>query len=446
MDVRIESIRTVKPIYNGICPLVLPFIPLSVFDKFTYNTDESFCFAYGPPTPPNEIIEYGLKRALSEYREFAGRLGEDEKGDIVILLNDTGLKLVEASVDSRLDQVMPMEPSPVLFSLYPSLNDEKELLQVQLTRFTCGSLVVAITAKHSVVDGHGLVDFLFNWGRASRGLDMSPLPFHDRTIFIPRDPPRFEHEHRGLDFIRKLVKDCPNHENNRSVDDITVHRVNFTLDILSKIKAMASASSNGNSCNNKPYSTCVSLTAHLWRAMTKARGLDGFETTHVIVSVNGRKRMIPGVPNEYFGNVVLWAFPSGRINDILQKPLPYAGKLVHDAIANVNNNYFKSFIDFAAYKAKKEVMSPIMKLSNKSALCPNLEVDSWLQFPYHEIDFGGGSPFLFLPSYFPMEGMIYLLQSLKRDGSVDALVFLYRKNLATFKQIVYSLDHVRSCM
>ncbi|XP_048232116.1 agmatine hydroxycinnamoyltransferase 1 [Ricinus communis] len=326
MDVRIESIQTVKPIYDGICPPILHFIPLSVFDKFTYNTHAAFCFAYRPPTPPNEIIVYGLKRALSEYREFAGRLWEDEEGDPVILLNDKGMKLVEASVDSRLDQVMPMEPSPVSFGLYPSLNDVEELLQVQLTRFTCGSLVVAIRSHHFVADGQATIDFLLNWGRATRGLDMSPLPLHDRSIFVPRDPPQFEFQHRGVGFIKELVKDCPNHKDNRSVDDIIVHRVNFTLDFLSKIKAMASASSNGNSYNNKPYSTYVSLTAHLWRAMTKARGLGGLETTHVIVSVNGRKRMVPRVPNEYFGNVVLWAFPSGRINDILQKPLPYAGK------------------------------------------------------------------------------------------------------------------------
>ncbi|KAF2321710.1 hypothetical protein GH714_001667 [Hevea brasiliensis] len=318
--------------------------------------------------PTNAAIELGLQKALSEYREWAGRLGEDEKGDPVIFLNDKGVKFVEASVDCKLDQLMPLKPSPVLLRLHPSLKDVEELVQVQLTS-----------------------NFLVAWGKASRCLDMSPLPLHDRTIFNPRKPPNFEFEHRGAEFkSKKLLKDYPNNYADSFVDDIVVHKVHFTLDFLSKLKARASPpSNNGNNLQNKPYSTFESLVAHLWRAITKARGLSGFETTHVRISVNGRMRMSPRVPTEYFGNSVLWAFPRARVKDLLREPLPYAAKLIHEAIAKVNNSYFKSFIDFATHKAEKEEdLVPTAEM-NKSVLCPNLEVDSWLRFPFYDLDFGG---------------------------------------------------------
>ncbi|OAY51492.1 agmatine coumaroyltransferase-2 [Manihot esculenta] len=440
MKVRIESTRTVQPIYEGNCPPPTSHcIPLSVFDKVTYNTHIAVIYAYRPPTPKNATIELGLQRALSEYREWAGRLGEDEKGNPVIFLNDKGVKLVEASVDGKLDQLMPLKPSPFLLSLHPSLKDVEELVQVQLTRFTCGSLVVGFTAHHLVADGHSTSNFLVAWGKASRGVDMSPIPLHDRTIFIPRKPPHFEFEHRGVEFKTKgLLKDCPNKYDDNFVDDIIVHKVHFTLDFLSKLKARASPPLNN--LQNKPYSTFESLVAHLWRAVTRARGLGGFETTHVRISVNGRMRMNPRVSNEYFGNLVLWAFPTSRVKDLLREPLPYAAKLIHEAVAKVNNNYFKSFIDFATHKVEKEEdLVPTAEM-NKTVLCPNLEVDSWLRFPFYDLDFGGGSPYIFMPSYFPTEGMMFLLPSFIGDGSIDAFVPLFQENLASFKEIIYSLD------
>ncbi|KAA8550261.1 hypothetical protein F0562_001945 [Nyssa sinensis] len=417
----------------------LPYATKLIHDavtKVTYNTHIAVIYAYCPPTPPNVTLEVGLQKALSVYREWGGRLGRDEKGDPVILLNDEGVRFVEASVDSTLDEAIPFKPSASLLSLHPSLKGVVELVQVQLTRFTCGSLVVGFTAHHLVADGHSTSNFLVAWGQACRGLNISPLPLHDRAIFSPRDPPLFEFEHRGVEFMsKKLKKDYPPIDN--IMEDIVVHKVHFTLEFLAKLKAKASSMNGGN---NIPYSTFESLVAHLWRAITKARALSGFETTHIRISVNGRMRLNPRIPNEYFGNMVLWAFPTAKVKDLLREPLPYATKLIHDAVTKVNNNYFKSFIDFANHKVEgEEDLIPTADM-NKSVLCPNLEVDSWLRFPFYDLDFGGGCPYIFMPSYFPTEGMMFLLPSFIGDGSIDAFIPVFQDNLASFKQICYCLS------
>ncbi|XP_037491014.1 agmatine hydroxycinnamoyltransferase 1-like [Jatropha curcas] len=137
-----------------------------VFDKVSYNTHVAIIYAYNPPTPTNATIELGLQKVLSEYREWAGRLGEDENGDPVIFLNDKGVNFVEASTDIKLEQVMPLQPSPFLLSLHPKANDVEALLQVQLTRFACGSLVIGFTGHHLVADGHSASNFLVAWGKA----------------------------------------------------------------------------------------------------------------------------------------------------------------------------------------------------------------------------------------------------------------------------------------
>ncbi|CAN0916561.1 Agmatine coumaroyltransferase-2 [Linum grandiflorum] len=439
MKVKIETASIVKPTYDGKHPpSTTTHIPLSVFDKVTYDTHIAIIYAYRPLLTKNDKIRLGLQRALAEYREWAGRLGKDADGNSVIFLNDGGVKFVEATCPSRLDQVMPLKPCPGVLSLHPGLKGVEELVQVQLTRFACGSLVVGFTAHHLVADGHSTSNFLVAWGMATRGLDVGPLPLHDRAIFTPRKPPSFEYKHEGVEYKFK------NRDSNATVewgdadssvvDDIVVHKVHFTVDFLTKLK-----SKSCNATNNKPYSTFVSLVAHLWKAVTKARNLGGFESTKIRISVNGRMRMTPRVPNEYFGNLVLWAFPTTRVKDLLREPLPYTAKLINEAVAKVNDNYFKSFVDFATHKVEKNELVPTADI-NKSVLCPDLEVDSWLRFPFYDLDFGGGCPYVFMPSYFPTEGMMFLLPSFIGDGSIDAFVPLFKDNLDTFKQVCYLLD------
>nr|XP_009769251.1 PREDICTED: agmatine coumaroyltransferase-2-like [Nicotiana sylvestris] len=437
MKMRIESSRIVKPIYDEISP-TKSHISLSVFDKVTYDAHIAIIYAYCPPTPPNTAIELGLQKALAIYPEFAGRLSKDEHGNPVnILLNDEGVRFVEASANSTLDQVMPYKPSPSLLNLHPSLNDDvKELVQVQLTWFTCGSLAVGFTSNHMIADGQSTSNFLVAWGQACRGLRVNPIPLHDRTIFNPRNPPLVENEHKGVEFTSKLVK--KEHLLNQAhhiLEDIVVHKVHFTIEFLAKLKAKAS-SMNGN---NKPYSTFESLIAHLWRGITKARGRNAFETTQIRIAVNGRARLNPRIPNEYFGNLVLWAFPTTKVKDLLREPLPHATKLIHDAVTKVNNNYFRSFIDFANTKVKEQDLIPTADM-NDHILGPNLEVDSWLGFPFYDLDFGTGCPYIFMPSYFPVEGGMFFLPSFVGDGSIDVFIPLFQDNLPTFKKICYSLD------
>ncbi|XP_057781889.1 agmatine coumaroyltransferase-2-like isoform X2 [Salvia miltiorrhiza] len=424
MKLKIASSKLIKPLYVGNPPPTLTdCIPLSVFDKVTYDQHVAVVYAYRPPTPPNATIEQGLRRALAAYRGWAGRLGKDANGDPIILLNDEGVRFVEASVDRNLDQSVTFSPSTSLLSMHPALEGVVELVQVQLTRFSCGSMVVGFTAHHLVADGHATSNFLVAWGLASRGHEITSLPFNDRTIFSPRNPPRFDFQHRGAEYIsRNFKKVYPLIDHD--VDDIVAHKVHFTSEFLSRVK---------------PFSTFESLLAHLWRTITKARGLNGSETTQLRISVDGRARLNPRVPNEYFGNLVLWAFAKAKVDDLLRAPLPYAAKLLHEAVVNVNDDYFKSFIDFANHKVEEEDLVPNAD-TEESILWPNLEVHSWLRFPFYDLDLGSGSPYIFLPSFSPTEGMIFLLPSFAGDGSIDVFVPLFQENYTIFKEICFSLE------
>uniref|UniRef100_A0A0E0H739 Uncharacterized protein n=1 Tax=Oryza nivara TaxID=4536 RepID=A0A0E0H739_ORYNI len=438
MKITVHSSKAVKPAYGpGEFPTTTgDVVPLTVFDKANFDTYISVIYAYRPPAPANAALEAGLAKALIEYREWAGRLGVDGDGNRAILLNDGGARFVEATADVTLDSVMPLKPTAEVLSLHPSGDDAVELMLIQVTRFACGSLVVGFTTQHIVADGRATNNFFLAWSQATRGAAFHPVPVHDRvSFFAPRDTPKVEFEHRGVEF--KPYDDDENvHASGGGGEDdeVVINKVHLSREFISKLKSQASAGAH------RPYSTLQCVVAHLWRCMTKARGLDGRESTSVCIAVDGRARMSPPVPDGYTGNVVLWARPTATAGELVTRPLKHAVELINREVIRINDGYFKSFIDFANSGAVEEERLVASADAAEMVLSPNIEVDSWLRIPFYDLDFGGGRPFFFMPSYLPVEGLLILLPSFFGDGSVDAYVPLFSRDMDVFKNCCYSFD------
>ncbi|RLM64373.1 agmatine coumaroyltransferase-2-like [Panicum miliaceum] len=302
---------------------------------------------------------------------------------------------------------MPLEPTPAVLALHPSGDDAVELMLIQVTRFACGSLVVGFTTQHIVADGRFTNNFFLAWSQATRGAALDPVPVLDReSFFRPHDPPLVEFEHRGVEFKPYEKHVVESHAGDD--EEVVVQKVHFSREFISRLKSQASAGLP------RPYSTLQCVVAHLWRCMTTARGLGEGQSTSVCIAVDGRARMSPQVPDGYTGNVVLWARPTATAGELVAKPLQHAVGLINREVARINDGYFKSFIDFASSAA---VEKERLVAAAEMVLSPNIEVDSWLRIPFYDLDFGGGRPFFFMPSYLPV---LILLPSFVGDGSVDA--------------------------
>ncbi|KAF3781524.1 Agmatine coumaroyltransferase-2 [Nymphaea thermarum] len=434
MEINRGISRLLKPTYHT--PTLPPtdaFIPLSPFDTVTYQIHVGFLFAYRPPNPSNEVIEQGLRRLLAEYREFAGRLIFDDSGRQCILLNDEGIRFVEATSDSPLGSLMD-KPSLYYLDLHPDITGiEEELFQVQLTRFACRSMVVGCTIHHAVLDAQSLSRFFIAWGQTVRnGIPVLPLPLHDRSIFIPRNPPHFQFVHSEIEYTaHHRTAKHPEQQHT-----IVMERAHFSSEFLAKLKSKASSD---NPCD-KPYTTFECLTAHLWRKITRVRKLEEELTTTVRIPVNGRFRMRnPTVPMSYLGNVVLWAWPCSKVKGLLSKPVGHAARLIHDAVVRVDDDYFRSFIDFSSSKEKMEGLVQ-SAYGGDVVLSPDLEVSSWLRIPFYDMNFGANPPCLFVPSYERVEGLLHLVPSFTGIGDVDAFVSLFDSDMRSFIEELYYLD------
>ncbi|KAI3868512.1 hypothetical protein MKX03_035685 [Papaver bracteatum] len=154
--------------------------------------------------------------------------------------------------------------------------------------------------------------------------------------------------------------------------------INYSAEFMNRLKVMVSNNAH------QSYCTFECLLSHVWKKVTQVR-----------ISVNGRPRISePAVNMEYFegGN--------GKGTDYLQQTTPEFG----------------------------------------STLCPDLEVDSWLRFRFHDIDFGGGSPCRVIPPKSPFEGLVVFIPAGAEDGGVDVKLTLFAEHVRLFEKIAHSID------
>ncbi|RWR76049.1 agmatine coumaroyltransferase-2-like protein [Cinnamomum micranthum f. kanehirae] len=410
-------------------PLLNSPIPLTIFDRAALDLHIPILYAFKPPMPTNESMKEGLSKALNHFPHLAGRLTVDNHLRHCILLNNAGIRLVETRISHTLEEQLPLDLSKDLSMYYQPINDVDEPLQVQLNRFSCGGMVIGLSAHHRVADGHSMGFFLHAWARLVRGLEVHPLPYHDRAaISVPRNPPHYDFDHQTIEFTEELVT-TPS-----PIANLAVH---FSSKFLTQLKKQVMGASPMH-----PYSTFECLLAHLWKKITLVRMLDGNQHTQVTVAVNGRARLKPVVPIEYFGNLVLCASPCLTVDDLLKGSYEVVAKAIHNAVAKMDDAYFRSFIDFGAMSEGKDgdIGMVLVLPEAANSLCPNLEVDSWLRIMLDDVDFGSGRPCAFLPALLPVEGLLILVSSCEEEGGVDAYLSLLNDQVNVFKQISHTLD------
>ncbi|CAN1166812.1 Shikimate O-hydroxycinnamoyltransferase [Linum perenne] len=371
------------------------------------------------------VLKEALRRVLALFYPVAGRLVRDEIGRLEVECNGEGVLFIEAETDFRLSQVGESAPSSELLKLVSRVDYSQEissypLLLLQVTRFKCGGASLGVGIHHSLLDGISTTSFINAWSNMARGLPPTVSPFLDRTFLRVRNPPSPKFHHPEYDSAPTLI--------NNPVPKLTSTTIiKFTPTQLSILRAKAT-----NPNNNVRYTTNQILIAHIWRCASQARGLADNQPTRLNMPVDGRPRLRPPIPREYFGNIVFNTTIVTTVGELISEPVSRTVSRIHHAIKRMDDEYLRSAIDYLENPADPAGVVRNSRVCNS----PNLSIASWTRIPFHSANFGLGNPILFRAAI-TAEGNGNLLP-MNRDGSISLVICLEVDAMLVFKKLVHN--------
>ncbi|KAE8670726.1 Shikimate O-hydroxycinnamoyltransferase [Hibiscus syriacus] len=389
---------------------------------------------YYKPNGSSDFFDTGkLKEALSKilvpFYPFAGRLGFDENERLEILCNGEGVLFVEAETSSVMDDLVGdfSEDSQVL-KLVPKVDysagiSSYPLFVSQVTKFKCGGVCLGVGVQHTLGDGTSDLHFINSWADTARGLSPAIAPFIDRTLLRARDPPMPKFHH--VEYDPSPLMNSPSHDLKPSI----VSTFKLSVDQLNTLKAKAKANANSAA----KYSSFNILAAHIWRCVSKARGLSDDQPTKLYFPVDGRFRLNPPLPQGYFGNVIFMAALIAEAGDLGTESLAYTIERIHGRLKEIDDEYLRSAID---YIEKVSDLNTLVRGSH-TFRCPNLNVIPWTRLPIYDADFGWGRPIYMGPANVVQEGKIYVIPSPSNDGSLSLVTRLETSHMKLFEKLVY---------
>ncbi|TKY46817.1 Spermidine hydroxycinnamoyl transferase [Spatholobus suberectus] len=181
----------------------------------------------------------------------------------------------------------------------------------------------------------------------------------------------------------------------------------------------------------RPYSRFEAIAAHIWRCASKARQQIGEnQLTAVRSAVNIRNRLIPPLPQNYFGNALAKTVTSKcYVGDIISNPLCYVAQKIREAVNVVTNEYIRSQLnDVNLGREQLDYIRAFFLGQGPRMSVPYsgnhiISVVSWMTMSVYEADFGWGKPMHFGFGLVTKQNMVRLIQSPDGDGVIVFLNF-----------------------
>ncbi|KAM1353178.1 hypothetical protein TB2_032398 [Malus domestica] len=401
-------------------------------------------------------LKHSLSLALSHFPALAGRFETDDDGRVHIVCNDAGVNFVHAKAKTlSVDAILrPNADVPHCFRKFFAYERTlsytghfRPLAAVQVTELA-DAVFIGCTVNHSVVDGTSFWHFFNTFAEINRGAKkMSKSPDFSRdTVFnspavlhFPEGGPKVTFSgndplrERIFHFSRESILKLKNRANNTLFK--TTHNCNgFGNDHGNGLSE--SAEIFGKQCNDSwkavpPYngaktseiSSFQSLSAQLWRSVTRVRNLPHSKTTTFRMAVNCRHRLQPKMDSHYFGNAIQSIPTVATAGDLLSRDLRWGAELLHkNVVAHDDATVRRGVEDW-------ESAPRLFPLGNFDGAM--ITMGSSPRFPMYNNDFGWGKPLAVRSGAAnKFDGKISAFPGREGNGSVDLEVVLAPETMA----------------
>ncbi|KAL3617533.1 hypothetical protein CASFOL_037854 [Castilleja foliolosa] len=402
------------------------------------------------PAPPLSsadlisLLKLSLSKTLSHFPALAGRLQTNAAGHVHIVCNDAGVEFSHAkaphlSVGALLPP--PEQDIPAAFRRFFQFDStlsyaghSKPLVAVQVTELNDG-IFVGCTVNHAVVDGTSFWNFFNTYAEVARGAknvsrspvfgrdtvfdspEVLPLPEGGPSATFSGDEPLREKIFR---FSREAILRLKLRANNPARKP-----AKSGPEILGK-QSNDSWEANYNGKKKDPtaeISSFQSLSAQLWRSVTRARNLNENKTTTFRMAVNCRHRLEPRLEPLYFGNLIQSIPTTAPAGELLSNDLSWGADQLHrNVVAHDDATVRRGVKDW-------ESNPRLFPLGNFDGAM--ITMGSSPRFPMYDNDFGWGRPLAVRSGRAnKFDGKISAFPGPDGDGGVDLEVVLAPETMA----------------
>ncbi|KAF3335750.1 BAHD acyltransferase DCR [Carex littledalei] len=417
--VKVTGTTTVQPSKKpelATCPLATFDLPYITF----YYNQKLLLYKTTPEQQFTDIVSKlkdGLAEALGYFYPLAGRLSQDDEKALYVKCDgdegfEAGVEVLEAAAEGvevaeLAAEGNQAEKEKIMQELIPYtgvMNLEgfnRPLLAIQFTKLKDG-IAIGCAFNHAVLDGNSTWHFMSAWAELTRTPSSAPsdLPMHNRlaarSTRVPLTLPASPAAHEAVD-------------PNGPAKPLVPRLFHFKSDTVSKLKSSINSSLPPEA---KPFSTFQSLSAHIWRVVSRARSLAPTDITAFAVFGDCRPRVDPPMPSSYFGNLIQAIFTGTAAGLLLAHPPSFAAGLLQAAIDAHDSKAIIKRLD------EYEAAPKLFHYSDAGMNC--VAVGSSPRFKVYEVDFGFGRPERVRSgSNNKFDGMVYLYSGRDGDGSID---------------------------
>ncbi|KAJ0794924.1 putative shikimate O-hydroxycinnamoyltransferase [Helianthus annuus] len=375
-------------------------------------------------------LKESLSTTLTHFHPLAARLAtikHENPPSLTVSLNpenSPGARFIHSDVNLTLDDILTPTDVPLVvqsfFDHHQAVNNDGHklpLLSVKVTKLV-DAIFIGCSINHMLVDGTSYWHFINSWsemfkskGQNSHLTHISRPPVLDRWIPTGSDPIvnlPFSHD---VEYI--------NRPNRPMLRERIFH---FSSDSLAKLKAKANSE-----CNMTKMSSLQSLSALVWRCVTRARRVPADQETDCMMAINNRSRISPPLPENYFGNMVQTVRATTTARELVDHGVGWAALRLHEAVASHSDKRIKEGMD--AWVKRPYVVNARVHFDKNSVY-----VGSSPRFDMYGNEFGLGKALAVLSGYGnKFDGKVTSYPGREGGGSIDLEVCLLPEHMAAFE-------------
>ncbi|KAG0458061.1 hypothetical protein HPP92_023218 [Vanilla planifolia] len=279
-----------------------------------------------------------LSKALHHFYPLAGRMATEkirnQDGEVVGLqvhidCNDKGADFIHAVAENitAADVLSPGDDIPSFVTSFFPLHGavgydghSTPFVSVQVTELADRAVFVACCFNHAVGDGSSYWHFFNSWAELARTNTLTRPPVHERWFIQGKTPP-----------ITLPFSDPSQFIYRHTPPPLRERFFHFSAGSVARLKLRANKEVGDGEATGV-ISSFQSLSALMWRAVTRARGFRGEQKTSCRLAIQNRGRLKPPQSPDYFGNSINVVMATATAGDLEAKGLGWAATKLNRAV------------------------------------------------------------------------------------------------------------------